>query len=145
MKLVFGISKSQIGRVTVFGVCLSSLLLVVGIPVGITHGTIHSLTDVLPDIGWIVAIGAVVPICVGVAGLLRFRIEDDEIYQMLGPWPIAKRRLQELKSVSFKAGLFPVILQFSDSTRFRLLALHLHDRGRLAKYLQARVPGLEMD
>jgi hypothetical protein len=143
--MIFGISRQQIQRVTILGACLGFLLLAVFFAVGVSHGTIRSAGDITTAVAYAVAIGSVLPVVVGASGFIKLRVENDDVFQMVGRWSVSKRPLQELSCVSFAGSLFPVSLRFRDGTRFRLLALHLRDRQRLAAYLQTRVPRLEFE
>ena len=143
--MVFGISRQQIQRVTIVGACLGLLLLAIAIPVGVFHGTIRSAGDITTALAYAVAVGAVLPVLVAASGFIKLRIENDDVFQMVGPWSVSRQPLQELLCVSFAGRLFPVCLRFRDGTRLRLLALHLRDRQHLAAYLETRVPHLEFE
>jgi hypothetical protein len=143
--MVFGIRLQQVQRVTIVGACLGLLFLAIAIPVGVSHGTIRSASDITTALAYAVAVGAVLPVVVGASAFIKLRVDNDDVFQMVGPWSVSKRPLQELSCVSFGGRVFPVCLRFRDGTRFRLVALYLRDRQSLAAYLETRVPHLEFE
>jgi hypothetical protein len=138
--MVFGVTAEQLRRVTLFAGILGGVALVVGLLVGYSHSTVQRLGDVFLVVLWALVLAAILPAAVGLAAVLRLRIDGSEIQQMVGPWVVARRPTHSLRRVAFGGRLFPVLLDFADGSRFRLLGLYLRDRPKLAASLRAMAP-----
>jgi hypothetical protein len=138
--MIFGINPLQMRRMAVVGGIVAVVLLAFGIPVGLSHGTFRGSSDMVRLVTFAVAIGAILPVVVGLAGMLRLRIDSQQIDQMIGPWVVARRPTSELRRAVLRGRLFPVRLCFADGSRFALLALHVAEVPRLAAALQTVAP-----
>jgi hypothetical protein len=138
--MVVGITAAQLRRISTVGVVLGVLMLGFFLYGGYSHGTVRTASDVFRMVAWAFTIASIMPFVVGVSGLLRLRFDDEEISQMFGPWVIAKRPVRSLRRVIYGVRLFPVVLQFDDGARFRLLALHLGDFSSLSAHLHKIAP-----
>src|SRR6266545_677867 len=123
----FGITKDQLLRVTVVGSVFAGLLLAGGLAVGYSYRTVQTIEDVLKVAAWALGTAAILPLFVGLGGVLRLRIDGNEIFQMIGPWVVSRQLAHNARRLTFEGRLFPVSLEFSDGSRFRLLAFHLRD------------------
>jgi hypothetical protein len=141
----FGITKEQRDRTSKVGGLLGSALLVAAGLGMYWGGNLHSPTDILRLVPWALGIGLLLPVAVSVGGLLRIRAEGREVVQLVGSKAISRRSLDDLVSADLNGRLFPVTLKFRDGARFRLLALQIRDRQRLAEWLRVAVPSAAIE
>lgn len=133
---------SDLRRVAFAGACISLLLLVIGIPIGITHGTLRTSSDLI-RLSWpLLLAGAVLPAVLAPGLLLRLRVADGTITQLALGKQLSTRPISELREFSLQSGIFPVVLTFRDGTRMRLFGCHRRERLVLLERLALGAPEL---
>jgi hypothetical protein len=89
-----------------------------------------------------VAVAVILPALLGTASLLRVRLSDGSLAQLVGPCVVIEKPSAELERIDLRGHLFPVVFVFQDGTRMRLFGIPLRKRAAMIAAIAARVPGV---
>lgn len=138
----YGITWADLRRVSLLMAGVSVLVILLLIPVGITHGTLKTSADAFRLLSpWLVG-GQLLPLFLVPGLLLRLRVADGSITQFVFGRKRSTKPIGELEELSLLDGTFPVVLTFRDGTRMRLFASHRRERLALLEHLKQELPDL---
>ena len=145
--MLVGVGKDDLTRLAKAGVIFAGLSFVVGV------GAVW-VVDGFENQNWAnlgiyaavcVAMALLFPAVGGMVWMLRVRVSDKTVAQLLGPCVIAARPLADVERIDLSGSLFPVIFVFRDGTRMRVLGVPIMRLEGIVKTLLARHPGLNID
>lgn len=142
MNTDFGNTFTEVRSVSVFGLILSTIVAVLFICIGYTHGT---LSTCWPQVVVItLAIGVVVPLAVLLTSLFSIRLDEQRVAHLfLRRFVLGERPLSELVGADFFRGTFPVVFRFSDGSHIRFIGAHVGIVSALRRRLFELRPDLQ--
>ena len=136
-----GITGVHIRRVSLVGAALATIIGVVGYAAGRAYGTVNSNRQVFLLIAGAAAVGAILPLAVFLASVLRIELVEREVRQTLfGRWIVTSQSLTDLVSIHAGGRAFPLVLTFRDGSHMRVLGAHMRDVPDFVHRLQAKAP-----
>ena len=132
--------KADVGRSAVVGGVLGVLFFLAGLAGIVLSKGLLPWSRLLTLLGASLGIAALLPALLGAMSVLRIRLADGQVVQLVGPWPVASKPVAEVTAVRLGGRLFPVVLVFRDGRRMRVLAMHLGARIPFATAVQREAP-----
>jgi hypothetical protein len=87
-----------------------------------------------------ILVAASIPSSVALCATLSARIVDDRVEQLVAGLVVSTRPLASLRTVRFRTGVFPIVLEFDDGRRFRALGFPLFAIDSAMQQLHACAP-----
>jgi hypothetical protein len=125
MSTDFGNTFVHVRRISISGLILSSIVGIIFICVGYTHGT---LSEYWPEIAiFTLAMTAVLPLIVLLTSLFSIRLDERYVTHLfLGRVVLSQHPLSDLVAAEFfRRSFFPVVFRFSNGSSIRFMGAHL--------------------